>query len=213
MNMIMLGLPGAGKGTQATWIADELRIPHISTGELFRRAYQEKTELGVLAKGYMDKGELVPDDVTIGISLDRLQQPDCQQGFLLDGFPRNDLQVDALEQFLSIQSKEIDHVIYIHVDESILVGRLSGRRVCSDCSTSFHTIYNPPKIINQCDHCLKPLVQREDDQQDTVIERIRVNGELTKRLVEYYSGRGKLRTVNGSQEMSQVTEEILGFLK
>lgn len=211
MNIILLGLPGAGKGTQAKWIADHLHVPHISTGDLFRKALQDQTELGLLANEYMSKGELVPNAITIGLALQRLNQTDCSRGFLLDGFPRNVVQADALEQYLKSQAKHIDHVIYIEVDESILLDRLTGRRVCSGCSASFHMIYNPPAAIDHCDSCNGMLIHREDDQEATVKERLRINKELTDSLAEYYSVKPLLRTIDGSRDISVVSKEILGL--
>lgn len=212
MNIIIFGLPGAGKGTQAKMIAVNQNIPHIFTGDLLRNAYQEKSELGLLARNYMNQGKLVPDDVSVGVTLKRLEEHDCITGFLLDGFPRNKNQADALEQYLFSQSKKINHVIYIHVEETILQERLTGRRVCSRCGASFHIIHNPSKLNNQCDFCQELLMQREDDKEETVIERLRVNKELTNNLVEYYEKKGVLRVINGSQEIMKVTEEILNLL-
>lgn len=202
MNLILLGLPGAGKGTQAKWMTDHLHIPHVSTGDLFRKALQEQTELGQLAKTYMSKGELVPDSVTIDLALQRLQQTDCANGFLLDGFPRNVNQANALETFLDHQAKQIDHVIYVEVNEALLLDRLTGRRVCSECGDSFHLMFHPPKAHDRCDSCNGSLIHREDDQEATVKERLRINKELTDSLTEYYSNRGLLRTIDGSQDIS-----------
>jgi adenylate kinase len=183
MNIVLLGLPGAGKGTQAKVITESQRIPHISTGDLFRKAYKEKTQLGKLANDYMSKGELVPDEVTIGIALQRLNQPDCRKGFLLDGFPRNIVQAQGLEKYLDSESKKIDHAIYVVVDENLLLGRLTGRRVCIGCGETFHLVSNPPKVIDRCDFCNEILLQREDDQEETVKERLRINYEQTNSLI------------------------------
>jgi len=209
MNIIMLGLPGAGKGTQAKLIAQIKSIPHVSTGDLFRAAYQEQNEMGILAKRYMDKGELVPDEVTIGIALERLSRPDCQDGFVLDGFPRNLSQADAL----SNAGKKIDHVIYIHADETLLVERLTGRRVCSGCGGPYHILYHPPKENGRCDACGQPLIQRDDDKEETVVERLKVNKELTDQLAAYYRQRGALRIIDGSQDIDRVSAEIVELLK
>ncbi|XEC94462.1 adenylate kinase [Paenibacillus tarimensis] len=211
MNIIMLGLPGVGKGTQSKIIAEHQSIPHISTGDLFRAAYKEKSELGILAKDYMSKGELVPDEVTIGIALQRLNQPDCHDGFLLDGFPRNEIQANALEEYLDAHAMKINHVFFIHVSEDILVERLTGRRVCLGCGSPYHIVHNPPKVNDICDSCKEPLVQREDDKEETVIERLRVNKELTNKLVEFYQKRGILQTIDGSQNLNRVTTDILSF--
>lgn len=209
----MLGLPGAGKGTQAKIISDHQNTPHISTGDLFRAAYQDKSQLGILAKDFMNRGELVPDEVTIGIALERLNQQDCHNGFLLDGFPRNEIQANALEQFLNTQAKKINHVFFIHVSEDLLIGRLTGRRVCISCSRPYHIAHNPPEKNDVCDTCNQPLIQREDDKEETVNERLRVNKELTDKLVEFYRKRNVLRTINGSQGMNRVTTEILSYFK
>lgn len=211
MNIVLLGLPGAGKGTQAKWITDRLHIPHVSTGDLFRKASQEQTELGLLAQPYMSKGELVPDSITVGLALQRLQQTDCMDGFLLDGFPRNVDQAEALDTYLDSLAKQVDHVIYVEVDEDLLLGRLTGRRVCSGCGASFHLMYTPPKALDRCDSCDGSLIHREDDQEATVKERLRINKELTDSLVEYYNRKGLLRTIDGSQHISVVTEQILAL--
>lgn len=211
MNVILLGLPGAGKGTQAKVITESQHIPHISTGELFRKGFKDRTELGLLANDYMNKGELVPDDVTIGIALQRLENPDCSQGFLLDGFPRNIVQARALDKYLDTEEKKIDRVIYVKADENILLERLTGRRVCPGCGETFHLISNPPKVIDQCDSCNEILIQRNDDMKETVKERLRVNCELTNHLVHYYGEQGVLITVDGSQEIAKVTQDILSI--
>lgn len=209
MNIILLGLPGAGKGTQAKVIIENQRIPHISTGDLFRKAYKAKTELGVLANDYMSKGELVPDEVTIGIAQQRLDDSDCNKGFLLDGFPRNIVQAEALEKYLTSGAKKINHVIYVQVDSDTLLERLTGRRVCSGCGETFHLVSNPPKVIDRCDSCNNHLIQREDDREETVKERLRVNSELTGNLVHYYGKRGILKTIDGSRDIAEVTQDIV----
>jgi adenylate kinase len=212
MNIILLGLPGAGKGTQAKLIVDNLSIPHISTGDLFRKAEQEGTTLGLLAQEYMSKGELVPDDVTIGIALSRLGEADCQRGFLLDGFPRSLAQAEALDAYLQSNSKHIDHVIYVKIDENLLFERLTGRRVCMNCGAAYHLRYNPPVNQDVCDACNHTLIQRDDDREETVKERLRVNRELTDMLTNYYSKTGLLRVVDGSQEIGRVSESILNII-
>ncbi|RKN80578.1 adenylate kinase [Paenibacillus ginsengarvi] len=212
MNIIILGLPGAGKGTQAKVIVENQSIPHISTGDLLRKAYKAKTALGELANEYMSKGELVPDDVTIGIAQQRLNEPDCGKGFLLDGFPRNLEQAEALEKYLASGGKKVDHVLYIQVDSRILLERLTGRRVCSGCGETFHLSSHPPKVMDRCDLCSGILVQREDDREVTVKERLRVNSELTNNLVHYYSERGILKIINGSRDIAEVNKDILTIL-
>lgn len=211
MNIILLGLPGAGKGTQAKVIVESQHIPHISTGDLFRKAYKAKTELGVLANDYMSKGELVPDAVTIGIAEQRLDESDCMNGFLLDGFPRNIVQAEALEKYLVSRAKKMDYVIYVQVDSGRLFERLTGRRVCQGCGETFHLVSNPPRVIDRCDSCNDNLLQREDDQEGTVKERLRVNSELTNNLVHYYGERGVLKTIDGSRDIAEVTQDILNI--
>ncbi|QHW30128.1 adenylate kinase [Paenibacillus rhizovicinus] len=213
MNIVLLGLPGSGKGTQAARITQELNIPHISTGDLLRKAYKEQTALGLLAHTYMSKGELVPDEVTIGIAFERLKRADCNNGFLLDGFPRNLFQAEALKKQLASMSKKIDKAIYIWMDEQILLKRITGRRVCSNCDETYHVVNHPPKIDSQCDLCHAVLVQREDDQEVTVKERLRVNGELTGELASYYRGAGILHTIIGLKSINEVTKDILQALR
>ena len=168
MNIILLGLPGSGKGTQAKVITERLHVPHISTGDLFRKAYKDKTELGLLANDYMSKGKLVPDEVTIGIALQRLNNSECDKGFLLDGFPRNNIQAQALEKHLDSEGKKIKFAIYVEVDKNILLNRLTGRRICSGCGETYHLMSNPPKVMNHCDFCNKIVIHREDDREETV---------------------------------------------
>lgn len=212
MNIILLGLPGAGKGTQAKVIIDNQRIPHISTGDLFRKEMKDQTELGLLANNYMSKGELVPDEITIGIALQRLNHVDCLEGFLLDGFPRNIVQAQALEKYLATEAKKIDLAIYVEVDENILLERATGRRVCSGCGRTFHLRSMPPKVNDRCDSCDDILIQRADDREETVRERIRVNYELTKQLVDFYGNQGKLTSIDGSKDINEVTQNILDVL-
>lgn len=213
MKIILLGLPGSGKGTQAKILTQNLKIPHISTGNLLRKAYTEKSELGLLAHQYMSKGELVPDEVTIGITIQRLNISDCNNGFLLDGFPRNLYQANALKEHLNSRNKKIDRVIYIKVDERILLERLTGRRVCSGCSETFHLVSNPSKKAGQCDFCGAILIQRDDDQEETVKERLSVNGKLTDQLVKYYGEQGILKTVNGLNNINEVAQDIRNALR
>lgn len=212
MNVILLGLPGAGKGTQAKLITYNRRIPHISTGDLFRKEMQDRTELGLLAKEHMDKGELVPDEVTIGLAVKRLAQADCEGGFLLDGFPRNVVQAEALESYLDSRAKRIDLVIVVEVDETLLLERLTGRRVCPGCGASYHRVYNPPEVIDRCDLCKERLIHRADDQEATVNERLRINKELTGGLADYYRAAGVLRVIDGSRDIETVANDILGYL-
>ena len=213
MNVIILGLPGAGKGTQANVIVESLGIPHISTGDLFRQAYQDKTELGTLAKEYMNKGELVPNEVTIGIAINRLEEPDCASGFLLDGFPRNIEQAIALRDYLNNKARKIYNVIYIEVDEGLLFDRLTGRRVCIECASTYHVLNNPSNVSGICDKCSGILIQRDDDKEETVKERLRINKELITSLSDFYQSEGTLSTVDGTQEISHVTNDIVRIIK
>lgn len=211
-----MGLPGAGKGTQAEKIVDKYGIPHISTGDMFRAAMKEGTELGLKAKSFMDKGELVPDEVTIGIVHERLSKPDCLKGFLLDGFPRTVPQADALEGILAELNKRIDFVINIEVDKGVLMDRLTGRRICKDCGATYHLVFNPPTKEGICDRCGGELYQRADDNAETVQNRLDVNIKQSQPLLDFYSSKGYLRNINGLQEINKVftdIEQLLGGLK
>jgi adenylate kinase len=208
-----MGLPGAGKGTQAAIIVEKLHIPHISTGDMFRAAVKEETPLGIEAKSYMDQGALVPDRVTIGIVRDRLGKDDCENGFLLDGFPRTVPQAEALDQLLQDIEKEIDYAIYIEVPQTELLKRLTGRRICSNCGTTFHLQFNPPKVDGVCDRCGSSLYQREDDQEETVAKRLKINQEQTEHLIRYYTANQKLVRVDGEQPIEQVTSAILSKIR
>lgn len=208
MNLVLMGLPGAGKGTQAEKIIDKYAIPHISTGDMFRAAIKEETELGLKAKSFMDKGELVPDEVTIGIVRERLSKDDCKNGFLLDGFPRTVAQAEALENILSSLGKRLDYVINIEVDREILTERLTGRRICENCGATYHLVFNPPKTEDVCDKCGGPLYQRPDDNAETVGNRLDVNMKQTRPLLDFYEEKGYLRNVNGQQDIHQVFADI-----
>lgn len=203
-----MGLPGAGKGTQADRIIQELQIPHISTGDMFRQAVSEQTALGLEAKSYMDQGKLVQDRVTIGIVRERLAKNDCVKGFLLDGFPRTVPQAEVLDQILQASSRKIDHVIYIEVTEKALLERLTGRRICSSCGASYHTIFNPTQVTDICDRCGGELYQRDDDRAETVANRLKVNIEQTDKLINYYEPTDCLQRINGNQSIEDVTESI-----
>lgn len=216
MNLILMGLPGAGKGTQAERIVEKYNIPHISTGDMFRAAIKEETELGLKAKSYMDNGELVPDEVTIGIVRERLGKDDCKRGFLLDGFPRTVAQAESLENILSDLKSSIDYCINIIVDQSILMDRLTGRRICKACGATYHLVYNPPKVSNKCDKCGGELYQRADDNEKTVANRLEVNLKQTKPLLDFYESKGYLRNIDGQQDIDKVfvdITELLGNLK
>lgn len=208
MNLILMGLPGAGKGTQAEKIVEKYNIPHISTGDMFRLAIKEGTALGKEAKSFMDKGELVPDEVTIGIVRERLSKDDCQKGFLLDGFPRTIAQAEALENLLKDMNESLDYVLHIDVPTDQLVERLTGRRVCPTCGATYHVIYNPPKVEGKCDKDGSELIQREDDQPDTVRKRLDVNIEQTQPMLDFYKEKGYLVTIEGDQDINQVFKDI-----
>ena len=207
-----MGLPGAGKGTQAEKIVDQYGIPHISTGDMFRAAMKEGTELGLQAKSFMDKGELVPDEVTIGIVRERLSKDDCRKGFLLDGFPRTVPQAEALENILANLERKIDYVINIDVDKSILVERLTGRRICKNCGATYHLVFNPPAAEGVCDRCGGELYQRTDDNAETVQNRLEVNIKQAKPLLDFYEAKGYLRTLNGQRDISVVFADIKQLL-
>jgi len=208
VNLILMGLPGAGKGTQAEKIVQKYQIPHISTGDMFRQAIKDGTELGLKAKSYMDKGELVPDEVTVGIVRERLSKSDCQAGFLLDGFPRTVQQAESLDQILNDLNKKIDYCIHINVDKNILMERLTGRRICKSCGATYHLVFNPPQVANTCDKCGGELYQRPDDHAETVQNRLDVNVKQMKPLLDFYASKDVLKTINGVQEINKVFEEI-----
>ncbi len=208
MKIVFMGPPGAGKGTQAEKIVENYQIPHISTGDMFRKAIKDQTELGMEAKRYMDQGALVPDHVTIGIVKDRLSESDCKSGFLLDGFPRTVDQAKALDEILTSLDSKIDYVINIDVDLDILKERLTGRRICRSCGATYHMIFNPPKNADVCDKCGGELYQRKDDNEETVGNRLNVYVSQTKPLLEYYSLAGNLVNINGQQSIDLVFEEI-----
>jgi len=203
-----MGPPGAGKGTQAERIVNKYNLPHISTGDMFRAAIANQTELGITAKHYMDKGELVPDDVTIGIVKDRLSEVDCQDGFLLDGFPRTVEQAKALDEIMVSLSKKIEHVINIDVELSALKERLTGRRICKNCGATYHVIFNPPTQVEVCDKCNGELYQRKDDNAETVGSRLSVYTNQTKPLLDYYQEMGNLVNVNGQGDIEAVFADI-----
>ncbi|QTJ35665.1 adenylate kinase [Dolosigranulum pigrum] len=213
MNLYLLGLPGAGKGTQASRIQEALDIPHISTGDMFRAAMKNETPLGKKAKSFMDAGDLVPDEVTNGIVAERLDQDDTTDGFLLDGFPRTIPQAEVLEQILSDQDRQLDAAIYIKVDKSILMERLTGRFICSNCGETYHKLYNPPQEDGVCDVCGgMEFHQRDDDKPETVKKRIEVNEEQTNALVDFYQEKGILRIIDGQQAPDDVFADIQQIL-
>jgi len=203
-----MGLPGAGKGTQAEEINEKYGIPHISTGDMFRLAIKEGTPLGKQAQGYMDEGALVPDEVTNGIVEERLSKDDCAKGYLLDGFPRTIPQAEALDEITTKLDRQLDYVIHVDVPEEKLLERLTGRRVCSTCSSSYHITYNPPKVEGVCDKDGGTLTQRDDDTAETVQKRLTVNIEQAKPLLDFYKEKGILITIDGDQPIDKVFTDI-----
>ncbi len=203
-----MGLPGAGKGTQAEQIVEKYNIPHISTGDMFRAAMKNNTELGLKAKSFMDNGDLVPDEVTNGIVRERLSEDDAKDGFLLDGFPRTVEQAQELENILSDLGTELDAVINIDVEKDVLMKRLTGRWICRTCGKTYHEIYNPPKVAGKCDLDGGELYQRDDDKKETVEKRLNVNMKQTKPLLDFYSEKGKLHNINGEQDIKDVFVDV-----
>jgi len=208
MKLILLGAPGAGKGTQAETISKELGIPAISTGNVLREAIRNKTSIGLEAKRFMDNGQLVPDDVVIGIVEERVARDDCKNGYILDGVPRTIAQAEALERF----GVGIDNVVSIEIEDAVIEGRMSGRRVCSRCGASYHITENPPKTEGVCDECGGELIVRVDDKPETVRERLTVYHRVTEPLKDFYEARGKLRVVDGNQHIDSVHRAILAAL-
>ncbi|MCL6447383.1 MAG: adenylate kinase [Armatimonadetes bacterium] len=213
MNLLIMGPPGAGKGTQAEVLVKELQITHISTGDMFRNAIKEGTEMGKKAREYMDRGELVPDEVVVGMVKDRLSQPDCAKGFLLDGFPRTLPQARALDETLPSMGIKLDGVINIDVPRERLMARLTGRRVCKNCGASYHILFNPPQTPGKCNACGGELYQRSDDNEEAVANRLDVYEAQTQPLIDYYKEKGLLKNINGDQEIGKVLADILASLK
>ena len=209
MYLILLGPPGAGKGTQAERLEKELCLPHVASGDLFRENLRNETELGLLAKTYMDTGDLVPDDVTIAMVRDRLQRPDCEQGAILDGFPRTQAQAESLDEMLADMGRSLDGVLYIAVPDEELVGRLSGRWICRQCQTPYHTMFSPPAREGVCDACGGQLYQRDDDRPETVRARLKVYHEQTAPLIDYYRQAGLLVEVDGAGGIEAVSAAML----
>jgi len=212
MNLVLLGPPGAGKGTQAKMLIEAYGIPQISTGDMLREAVKNQTPLGLEAKKFMDAGQLVTDEIVIGLAKDRIAQPDCDKGFMLDGFPRTVAQAEALDVMLGEMNKALDHVISIEVPNSELMGRLTGRRTCKDCGQGYHMIFDPPAKEGVCDKCGGELFQRDDDNEETVANRLEVYDSQTKPLIDYYQGKGLLRPVDGVGAMSEVLDRIKAIL-
>ncbi|WP_054950983.1 adenylate kinase [Numidum massiliense] len=213
MNIVLMGLPGAGKGTQAERIKAEFGIPHISTGDMFRAAVKQQTPLGQEAQKYLDRGDLVPDEVTNGIVRERLSQDDCAHGFMLDGFPRTVPQAESLDEMLSELSRELDKVIVIEVARERLIERLTGRRICKNCGATYHVTFNPPREAGVCDQCGGTLYQRSDDNEATVANRLDVNIKQSAPLLNYYKQRNKLVTIDGEQAIDKVFIDVKAALR
>lgn len=213
MKIIMLGAPGAGKGTQAKMIADKYNIPHISTGDIFRANIKNGTELGMKAKAYMDQGALVPDELTCDLVVDRIKQDDCANGYVLDGFPRTIPQAECLDAALKGMNDSIDFAVNVDVPDENIVRRMSGRRACLSCGATYHIEHVPPKAEGICDRCSAELVLRDDDKPETVLKRLGVYHEQTQPLIEYYTKAGVLVDVDGTKDMMEVFEAIVGILK
>ena len=212
MKIVLLGPPGAGKGTQAKSISNRYSIPHISTGDIFRKNISENTPLGIEAKSYMDNGQLVPDEVTINMVKDRLQQDDCKNGYLLDGFPRTVHQAEALDNFLTEREESIDTALLIEVPKEFILERMTGRRVCPSCGASYHIKFNPPANDGKCDLCGSDVLQRKDDTEETVKERLDVYENQTQPLIDFYKNKKQLSVVDGTQAINEVFESICKIL-
>lgn len=213
MNLVLMGLPGAGKGTQAQKIVQDFDIPHISTGDIFRAAMKNETPMGLQAKQFIDKGELVPDEVTNGIVAERLSQPDTANGFMLDGFPRNLAQADSLNEMLAAADRKLDAVVNIHVNPDVLVERLSGRFICRECGATYHKLYNMPKVADTCDVCGgHEFYQRDDDKPETVKNRLDVNIKLNTPLIDFYEKQGVLHNIDGEQDIEKVYADVKAVL-
>lgn len=208
MRLMVLGAPGAGKGTQAVILSKKLQIPHISTGDIFRSNIKNETPLGKLAKQYIDSGALVPDEVTIGIVRDRLMEPDCSKGFILDGFPRTIPQAESLDKMLDEMGKKLDKVLNIEVDDDVIIRRLSGRRVCPECNSIYHISTSENARQGICGNCGAKLIQREDDREQTVINRLKTYHIQTEPLISYYKGKGILAEVGGAGRVEDTTADV-----
>ena len=212
MKIVMLGAPGAGKGTQAKMIAEKYSIPHISTGDIFRANIKEGTPLGLEAKPYMDQGKLVPDELTVKILLDRVSKDDCKNGYVLDGFPRTIPQANVLKEALDAQNDKIDYAINVDVPDENIVRRMSGRRACVTCGATYHIEHVPPKTEGICDKCGSALILRDDDKPDTVLNRLKVYHDQTQPLIDFYNNEGILKEVDGTIDVKDVFENIVKIL-
>jgi adenylate kinase len=212
MFLVFLGAPGAGKGTQAAVVADHLSVAHIASGDLFRQAVEKGTELGKLVKTYMDKGSLAPDELTIKLISERLNEPDCKNGCIFDGFPRTMEQARALDEMMAKRGSAIDKAVYIEVPEEALLKRLTGRWICRKCQTPYHEVNSPPKIAGVCDKCGGELYQRSDDKEETIRERLKVYFAQTTPLLDYYKAADKLAAIDGNQDIKKVSRDIIDVL-
>lgn len=212
MKIIMLGAPGAGKGTQAKMIAEKYSIPHISTGDIFRANIKNGTELGKKAKFYMDKGQLVPDELTLDLIMDRFKEDDCKNGYVLDGFPRTIPQAEALDAALKANGEKVDFAIDVDVPDENIVKRMGGRRACVNCGATYHIVYSPTKVEGKCDKCGEELIVRDDDKPETVLSRLEVYHNQTQPLIDYYNEQGILKTVDGTVDMKDVFKAIVDIL-
>ena len=212
MKIIMLGAPGAGKGTQAKMIAEKYSIPHISTGDIFRANIKNGTELGKKAKSYMDKGQLVPDELTLDLIMDRFKQDDCKNGYVLDGFPRTIPQAEALDTALKAKGEKVDFAIDVDVPDENIVKRMGGRRACVGCGATYHVVYSPTKVEGVCDKCGEELIVRDDDKHETVLNRLEVYHNQTQPLIDYYNEQGILKSVDGTVDMKDVFNAIVDIL-
>ena len=212
MKIVMLGAPGAGKGTQAKMIAEKYSIPHISTGDIFRANIKNGTELGKKAKSYMDKGQLVPDELTLDLIMDRFKQDDCKNGYVLDGFPRTIPQAEALDTALKAKGEKVDFAIDVDVPDENIVKRMGGRRACVGCGATYHVVYSPTKVEGVCDKCGEELIVRDDDKPETVLNRLEVYHNQTQPLIDYYNEQGILKSVDGTVDMKDVFNAIVDIL-
>lgn len=212
MKIIMLGAPGAGKGTQAKMIAAKYGIPHISTGDIFRANIKNGTELGAKAKEYMDKGLLVPDELVVDLVIDRFKEPDCEKGYVLDGFPRTIPQAEALDKALTAIGESVDYAINVEVPDENIINRMGGRRACVGCGATYHIVYSPTKVEGKCDTCGADLIIRDDDKPETVKNRLSVYHEQTQPLIDYYTSKGITREVDGTVDMKDVFDAIVDIL-
>ncbi|MBE5924345.1 MAG: adenylate kinase [Lachnospiraceae bacterium] len=212
MKIIMLGAPGAGKGTQAKMIAAKYGIPHISTGDIFRANIKNGTELGAKAKQYMDKGELVPDELVVDLVIDRFKEPDCANGYVLDGFPRTIPQAEALDKALTAIGETVDYAINVEVPDENIINRMGGRRACVGCGATYHVVYSPTKVEGKCDTCGGDLIIRDDDKPETVKNRLSVYHEQTQPLIDYYTKKGIIKEVDGTVDMNDVFKAIVDIL-